>query len=110
MNKDVATALGRLDRYLDRVKRALRKGELVKALADVVELSEIARRLSVRLEHLVRASYAREAAAEAAGAAPGASEGAGASLPLLEPETRQETVCRQPERPGFCSKRTNWPE
>jgi len=60
MNKDLATALGRLDRYLFRVKRAIRKGDLTVALADTVELSEIARRLSVRLEYLVRESYARQ--------------------------------------------------
>jgi hypothetical protein len=59
MDKDLATALGRLDRYIDRVKKALRKGDLVVALADTVELSEIARRLSIRLENLVRESCAR---------------------------------------------------
>jgi hypothetical protein len=64
MDKDLATALGRLDRYLDRVKKALRKGDLVVALADVAELSEIGRRLAVRLEHLVRQSYARERSRE----------------------------------------------
>jgi hypothetical protein len=64
MDKDLATALGRLDRYLDRVKEAIRKGDLVVALADIAELGEIARRLSVRLEHLVRASYAGKGAAD----------------------------------------------
>jgi hypothetical protein len=56
MTKDIATALGRLDRYLCRVKRAIRAGELFVALSDSAELSEIARRLYVRLENLIRES------------------------------------------------------
>jgi hypothetical protein len=45
VDKDIATAIGRLDRYLFRVKRAIRNGELCVALSDTAELSEIARRL-----------------------------------------------------------------
>jgi hypothetical protein len=54
VNKDVAVALGRLERYLFRVKRALRNDKLVLALSDTAELSEIARRLCLRLETLIR--------------------------------------------------------
>jgi hypothetical protein len=50
MDKDIATAIGRLDRYLYRIKRALKNRELSVALSDTAELSEIARRLWVRLE------------------------------------------------------------
>ena len=50
MDKDLSTALGRLDRYMFRVKQAIRKGDLVVALADTAELSEISRRLWVQLE------------------------------------------------------------
>ena len=42
--------LGRIDRYLDRVKKALRNGQHTSLLADVAELSEIGRRLYNRLE------------------------------------------------------------
>jgi hypothetical protein len=59
MDRNVATALGRLDRYLFRVKRAIRNGELVVALADTAELSEIARRLWVRLEKTLKAESSR---------------------------------------------------
>jgi hypothetical protein len=45
MDKQCATAIGRLDRYLFRIKRALRNDELIIALSDSAELSEIARRL-----------------------------------------------------------------
>jgi hypothetical protein len=49
-DRDIATAIGRLDRYLCRIKRALKNRELSVALSDTAELSEIARRLWVRLE------------------------------------------------------------
>lgn len=55
MDKDIATALGRLDRYLFRVKRAVRNGELPVALADTAELAEIVRRLWTRLERTLKA-------------------------------------------------------
>jgi hypothetical protein len=45
MDRDIATAIGRLDRYLCRIKRALKNRELSVALSDTAELSEIARRL-----------------------------------------------------------------
>jgi hypothetical protein len=50
MDKDISTALGRLDRYLFRVKRAVRNGELALALSDTAELAEISRRLWVKLK------------------------------------------------------------
>jgi hypothetical protein len=50
MEKQCATTIGRLDRYLFRIKRALRNDELIIALSDSAELSEIARRLYVHLE------------------------------------------------------------
>jgi hypothetical protein len=50
MNKDISTAIGRLDRYLFRVKRAIRNGELALALSDTAELAEISRRLWVKLK------------------------------------------------------------
>jgi hypothetical protein len=50
MDKDISTALGRLDRYLFRVKRAVRNGELALALSDTAELAELARRLWVKLK------------------------------------------------------------
>jgi hypothetical protein len=59
MDKDIATALGRLDRYLFRVKRALRTGELAVALADTAELTEISRRLWTRLESLTQTGETR---------------------------------------------------
>jgi hypothetical protein len=54
MNQDLATALGRLDRYVFRLKRAVRNGDLVVALADTAELAEVARRLWIRLESLTK--------------------------------------------------------
>jgi hypothetical protein len=60
MDRDIATSLGRLDRYLFRVKRALRNGDLVVALSDTAELAEIARRLWVRLEKTPKAQSSRE--------------------------------------------------
>jgi hypothetical protein len=42
---EIAIAIGRLDRYLFRVKRAIRIGDYAQGLADTAELSEIARRL-----------------------------------------------------------------
>lgn len=50
MDKDIATAIGRLDRYLFRVKRAIRNRELGVALSDTAELAEISRRLWTKLE------------------------------------------------------------
>lgn len=49
-NKDIATALMRLDLYLLRVKRAIQENRLGDALADCAELAEIARRLWIGLE------------------------------------------------------------
>jgi hypothetical protein len=49
MNKEVSKAIGRLDLYLFRTKRAIRTRDYTQALADVAELSEIARRLWVRI-------------------------------------------------------------
>jgi hypothetical protein len=57
MDKDTAITLGRLDRYLFRVKKSLRAGELIKALPDTAELSEIARRLSLRIEGLLKEKH-----------------------------------------------------
>jgi hypothetical protein len=57
MDKQTATALGRLDRYLFRIKKLLREDQLISALADTAELSEIARRLSVHLEAVIKAKY-----------------------------------------------------
>jgi hypothetical protein len=54
MDKDIATALGRLDRYIDRIKKSLRKGELIIALADTAELHEISRRLYLSLEQRIK--------------------------------------------------------
>ena len=53
MNKNFATAVGRLERYLFRVKRSIREGKLVVALSDTAELSEIARRLWNDLQKIV---------------------------------------------------------
>ena len=53
MDKQCATAIGRLERYLFRVKKAIRNGELSIALSDSAELGEIARRLWVHLEKLI---------------------------------------------------------
>jgi hypothetical protein len=50
MDKEISSALGRLDRYLFRVKRAIRNGELALALSETAELSEISRRLWVKLK------------------------------------------------------------
>jgi hypothetical protein len=50
MDKEISSALGRLDRYLFRVKRAIRNGELALALSDTAELAELARRLWIKLE------------------------------------------------------------
>jgi hypothetical protein len=44
MDKEISSALGRLDRYLFRVKRAVRNGELALALSDTAELAELSRR------------------------------------------------------------------
>jgi hypothetical protein len=59
MDKDISTALGRLDRYLFRVKRAIKNRELSVALSDVAELSEIARRLWIRLESALNQQEAK---------------------------------------------------
>jgi hypothetical protein len=55
VDKQCATAVGRLERYLFRVKKAIRNGELTVALSDSAELSEIARRLHVHLETVIKA-------------------------------------------------------
>jgi len=49
MTRAEKIALGRLDIYLDRTKKALRKGDRYQAAADCAELGEIARRLWKRL-------------------------------------------------------------
>jgi hypothetical protein len=64
MNKDLATALGRLDRYLFRVKRAVRSGDLVVALSDTAELAEVSRRLWTSLERTIKASSRSSAASD----------------------------------------------
>jgi hypothetical protein len=56
VDKDIATAIGRLDRYLFRVKRAIRKDDLITALADTAELAEIARRLWNKLAETNKAN------------------------------------------------------
>jgi hypothetical protein len=56
MDRDIATALGRLDRYLFRIKRAIRQDDWVVALADTAELAEISRRLWIQLEKTIKAS------------------------------------------------------
>lgn len=53
-DKKCAIALGRLDLYLFRLKRDIRAGSLSLALANSAELSEIARRLCVHLENLLK--------------------------------------------------------
>jgi hypothetical protein len=50
MDKEISSALGRLDRYLFRVKRAVRNGELAIALADTAELAYISRHLWTKLK------------------------------------------------------------
>ena len=56
MDKDISTTLGRLERYLFRVKRATREGDLVAALSDTAELAEIARRLWIKLADRIKIS------------------------------------------------------
>jgi hypothetical protein len=50
MTRDVAKMLGRIDRYLDRVKRGIRNEDKMSVLADIAELGEICRRLYNRLQ------------------------------------------------------------
>jgi hypothetical protein len=54
VDKEISTAIGRLDRYLFRVKRSIRTCDYTQALADTAELSEISRRLWVRIESITK--------------------------------------------------------
>jgi len=49
MTRSVRTSLERIDLYLERVRHDLEEGDRAQALADVAELTEIARRLWVYL-------------------------------------------------------------
>ena len=60
MDKEISSALGRLDRYLFRVKRAVRNGELALALSDTAEIAELARRLWVKLKDTILAKDPKE--------------------------------------------------
>jgi hypothetical protein len=64
MDKEISSALGRLDRYLFRVKRAIRNGELALALSDTAELAELARRLWVKLKDTINEREPEKTATE----------------------------------------------
>ena len=52
MPADITRTINRIERYLERVRSDLERGDRAQALSDLAELSEISRRLWQRLANL----------------------------------------------------------